>query len=109
MEKTKLSAAQLEEVARLFAILAEPSRLCILQALQNGPLTVTEIVEVTGLRQANVSRHLNLLHQGRLLCRRREGNYIRYSITDPMVEHLCQTVCSKIEGDIAKAANRFTP
>lgn len=107
MSPPPLSHEQLEDVARLFAILSEPSRLAILQTLQNGPLTVSQIVLATGLRQANVSRHLNLLHQGRLVSRTRDGNHIRYAIADPIVSHLCGAVCEKIERDAGSAARRF--
>jgi hypothetical protein len=37
--------AQIDQAARLFATLSEPSRLRLLQALMPGPMTVTELVE----------------------------------------------------------------
>ena len=47
--------------AKLFRGFADPSRLGILDALRNGPLTVSEIVEATSLSQPNVSNHLGCL------------------------------------------------
>ena len=47
--------------AKLFRGFGDPSRLGILDALRNGPLTVSEIVEATSLSQPNVSNHLGCL------------------------------------------------
>jgi len=45
--KRKMSAAQLTAVAGVFSVLSEPGRLGLVQALRDGPLTVSELV--TGL------------------------------------------------------------
>ena len=80
-KKKPLTPAQLEIVARLFAALAEPSRLSLLQALQPGPLSVGELMEASGLKQANVSKHLAILYDKRLVKRERDGTTIRSSRT----------------------------
>ena len=67
----------LEAVGQLFGVLSEPSRLMLLQTLHYGPLTVTDLVEATGMQQANVSKHLGVLHQHRLVKRQRQGQSIR--------------------------------
>ena len=108
-KKKKLSAPQLLAVSRLFAALAEPSRLSILQALQEGPLTVTELIEACGMKQANVSKHLSVLHAHKLVKREREGISIRYAIADPMIFSLCNLVCAKMEKDSKEAAAVFAP
>jgi ArsR family transcriptional regulator, cadmium/lead-responsive transcriptional repressor len=51
----------IEIQAKLFRGFSDPSRLAILDTLRNGPLTVGEIVETTGLTQSNVSNHLGCL------------------------------------------------
>jgi DNA-binding transcriptional ArsR family regulator len=108
-KKRKMSPAQLEAVGRLFAVLSEPSRLLLLQALQGGPLTVTQLVEVCAMKQANVSKHLGVLHDHRLVKRHREGISIRYEIADPMIFALCNLVCGKMERDTMCAAAVFHP
>jgi ArsR family transcriptional regulator len=102
MKKTrdKMSEARIERAAALFATLAEPSRLRLLQTLMGGSLTVGALVEATGLSQANVSRHLSCLHTARLVNKTREGIFVRYAITDPVVEQLCALVCSKLDRDL---------
>lgn len=95
-----MSDAQILRASSLFAALAEPSRLRLLQAMMNGgALTVGELVETTGLSQANVSKHLAGLHAARLVAKEREGVFVRYEIGDPIVQDLCGLVCSKIERD----------
>ena len=83
----------LEEVARRFRALGEPQRLRIVQLLEGGPQTVNEIVEDLGANQPNVSRHLQALFEAGIVSRRREGNFIYYSIADPVVHQLCELVC----------------
>jgi DNA-binding transcriptional ArsR family regulator len=100
-----LTDAQIEEAARLFATLSEPSRLRLLQVLMRGPMMVTELVEATGMKQGNVSKQLGILYDAHLLARNREGNFIRYAIGDDTVIQLCNLVCRKIETDaIARVA-----
>jgi len=110
MQKNKtLSPAQLGAVARLFGVLSEPSRLNLLQALQSGPLSVTELIEACGMKQANVSKHLAVLHDHRLVKRARNGVSVCYEIADPMIFSLCNLVCSKMERDARQIAALFKP
>ena len=94
-----LSDSQIDQAARLFATLSEPSRLRLLRALMTGPMTVTEMVEATGMKQGNVSKQLGILYDAQLLVRTREGNFIRYAIEDDTTTQLCNLVCRKIEND----------
>jgi DNA-binding transcriptional ArsR family regulator len=104
-----MSSAQLGAVARLFAVLSEPSRLVLLQTLHNGPLTVSELVKACHMKQANVSKHLGLLYDHHLVKRERDGISIRYQIADPMIFALCKLVCGKMERDVKCAAAIFHP
>jgi len=104
-----MSADQLTVVARLFAVLSEASRLALLQALHDGPLTVNQLVEASGMKQANVSKQLAILHDHRLVKREREGTSISYQIADPLVFSLCDLVCGKIKKDAECAAAIFHP
>jgi DNA-binding transcriptional ArsR family regulator len=94
-----LTDVQIEEAARLFATLSEPSRLRLLQALMREPMTVTELVEATGMKQGNVSKQLGVLYDAHVLARNRQGNFIRYAIEDDTIVQLCNLVCRKIESD----------
>lgn len=80
-------------IARRFRMLSEPYRLRLLQLLQSGEKTVTDLVQALDGNQPNVSKHLQLMHHAGLLSRRREGTSIYYGIADPMVLTLCDIVC----------------
>jgi DNA-binding transcriptional ArsR family regulator len=105
--KKFLSPAQLAAVSRLFAVLSEPSRLALLQALRGGPLSVSELMEACAMKQANVSKHLAVLHDHHLVKRQRTGVSVCYQIADPMIFSLCNLVCGKMERDARKAAALF--
>ncbi|WP_202863964.1 ArsR/SmtB family transcription factor [Ereboglobus luteus] len=100
----KLSEPQLQRASMLFATLSEPSRLRLLQALQEGSLSVGELVEATGLSQANVSKHLTVLHGARLVKKSRAGVFVNYELADSVVDQLCGLVCAKMERDLAEEA-----
>ncbi len=87
-----LSTAQLEEIAALFKMLAEPMRLKILQAVCKEPRSVNEIVGLTDSTQANVSKHLALLSTGGILQRERDGQKVFYSVKAPLALKMCELV-----------------
>lgn len=94
-----LSDPQLAHIADLFAALSEKSRLLILRALMDEPHTVSELAEATGLKQPNVSRQLGILSQTKIVTGERDGNFVRYHVSEPIVPELCELVCSKIVRD----------
>ncbi len=108
-KKRTLSAGQLELIARIFGALSEASRLGLLQALYNGPLTVSQLMEACSMKQANVSKHLAVLHTARLVKRTRTGTSVRYEIADPLVFALCDLVCGKMERDAKCTVALFHP
>ncbi len=74
--------------AKLFRGFSDPSRLSILEALRDGPLTVGEIVETTDLSQSNVSNHLSCLRDCGLVTCAQQGRYVRYQLSDKRVAKL---------------------
>lgn len=102
-----LSEEALLQVAKRFAVLSEPMRLRLIQALFEGEKNVGELVELTGGTQANVSRHLQTLTAAHILARRKDGLQVYYSISDPTIPKLCEIVCGAIEKQLAKQAAHF--
>jgi ArsR family transcriptional regulator len=92
-----LSDEALELVAGRFRVLGEPSRLRLLQSLRAGERNVSQLVEATGLSQANTSRHLQALAEAGIVGRRREGSSVFYSISDPGIFELCDAVCGSLQ------------
>jgi DNA-binding transcriptional ArsR family regulator len=103
-EKKSMSDAQVDEAARLFSILADSSRLKLLRALMRSPLTVSELIEETGLKQGNVSKHLGVLLNARYVAREQEGNFARYALADEKLFQLCDLMCARIEDDAKQRA-----
>ena len=68
--------------------LSDYSRLSILQALRAGPLTVGEIVVVTGLSQPNASNHLRCLRDCCLVTGEQRGRFVQYRLSDPRIARL---------------------
>ena len=71
----------MEAPARTFKALGDVSRLRILAVLQNGAFNVNELVQVLGLGQSRVSRHLKILSDAGLVHARREGTWVYYTLT----------------------------
>jgi len=103
-KKSPLSEAALELVARRFAVLAEPMRLRLLQALFDGEKNVGELGGAGGGTQANVSRHLQTLTAAHVLGRRKEGLQVFYRIIDPTIFKLCELVCGSLEKGLSRQA-----
>lgn len=91
-----LNDQALDYVAKYFKALAEPMRLKVLNALQDGEKNVGQLTEISGSTQANVSKHLALLAQYDLVKREARGTSVYYSISDPSVYELCELVCGQI-------------
>ncbi|HEY8954064.1 MAG TPA: metalloregulator ArsR/SmtB family transcription factor [Candidatus Dormibacteraeota bacterium] len=71
--------------AHLCKALAHPTRLLIIDELRDGPASVSELVERLGLRQSNLSQHLGVLRDQRLVIARRDGQATYYRLRDPRV------------------------
>lgn len=95
-----LSPEVLVLIADRFKALAEPARLQILNCLRSGSMTVTDLVEETKLGQANVSKHLQLLHALGFVARRKEGLFVYYSLADKSVFQLCEVMCGRLDAEM---------
>ncbi len=94
--KLQASPTALAPVADYFKVLSETSRLQVLCSLRSGAKNVSEIIDETGLGQANVSKHLKILAQAGLVSRQPQGVSVYYEITDPLIFELCELVCDRL-------------
>jgi DNA-binding transcriptional ArsR family regulator len=99
MGERKLTPELMGVMAERFKALGELARLQILDALRGGEMTVSELVEATELGQANVSKHLGLLHQLGFVRRRKEGLFVFYRLADRDVFRLCDIMCGRLEAE----------
>lgn len=82
----------LTRAARTIRVLGHPDRLKIVEVLERGDATVTEIQEKVELRQAIVSQHLARLRAHGIVDCRRDGQHVIYSIVEPKVEHILRCI-----------------
>ena len=83
----------LDLIARRLKALGDASRLSLLQCLCDGEKSVTELVEETGLAQANVSKHLRMLKgEGFVLARKNHRNTL-YRMAGTLSEEICTIIC----------------
>ncbi|HUT89638.1 MAG TPA: metalloregulator ArsR/SmtB family transcription factor [Thermoguttaceae bacterium] len=69
----------LQDSARGFSLLSDPTRLGIVQVLARGPKSVTGLRKTLKLKQPSVSHHLGLLRLGGLVNGTRQGKSVIYS------------------------------
>jgi DNA-binding transcriptional ArsR family regulator len=70
--------------------LADPKRLCVLQSLAAGELSVHELSTRVGCQVPNMSQHLAVLRNSGLVLTRRDGNAIFYRLADERVLEACR-------------------
>ncbi len=87
----------LHRIAEVLKAMADPTRLKILHSLNNGERCVSDILEIVGGSQANVSKHLSVLKRAGLVDSRRDGLNVFYRITDEGVFTICRNVCDSLE------------
>lgn len=96
-----ITTTKLELRAKLFRGFSDPSRLNILENLQHGPLTVSEIMSATGLSQSNVSNHLSCLRDCGLVTAEQKGRYMICRVSDERVAAFL-TLADTLMADVAR-------
>lgn len=76
----------------VFKVIANQKRLEIIQLLHKRELNVTEMVEMLGLRQSNLSQHLSLLRQQKLVTVTKKGREVYYKLTDDNIAKAVQFI-----------------
>ncbi len=79
-----------DAVERLFKILGDESRLRILDALNGGERSVSEILAATGLPQTLASFHLRVLREAGVVSTERRGPFIYYRLADASLGNLLE-------------------
>ena len=101
------TAAGLAVKAKFFRGFADPSRLRIIEALRDGPHTVSEIVRATGLSQSNVSNHLGCLRDCGLVVSERNGRFITYHLSDDRIGDIL-ALAESLLADVARGVYECT-
>lgn len=78
--------------SRIGQALSSPGRLELIDLLAQSPRTVEELAAATQMSTANTSQHLQRLKQARLVLAERDGVFIRYSLSTPLIGQLWHTI-----------------
>ena len=78
------------ELADLFKVFGDSTRLRIMYALSDGELPVMEIAEGLKMEQSTISHQLRVLRQNKLVRVRREGKQIYYALDDDHVKKIIE-------------------
>jgi ArsR family transcriptional regulator len=79
MTKTK----NISQLDLLFRALADPTRLRLLNLIADREICVCYFVEILGISQPKVSRHLAYLRRASVVESRREGKWMHYRLATP--------------------------
>lgn len=107
MSRKRLAPDTVRAVADRFKVLAEAARLSVLNELRAGPRNVSDLIDATGLNQANLSKHLQLLHTHGFVARRRDGAFVIYELADASVFELCDIMCGQLKRRAADQVTRL--
>ena len=90
------------QACSLLKTMANEDRLLLLCHLIDTERNVGELEEVTGIRQPTLSQQLGVLRDESLVSTRREGKYVYYTLANPAVLHIMQTLHGLFCGNGAK-------
>jgi DNA-binding transcriptional ArsR family regulator len=103
----RLPEGLFEPVADRLRVLADATRLRILNVLREGESSVVQIVGKVGASQPNVSRHLALLLRAGIVTRRPQGREVHYRVVDPFVDQICEAICGSLRAHVDRQARRL--
>ena len=94
----RLNEDQIYELAEMFRLMSDPSRLRIVLSCLSEQVSVGEMANRLRLSPSLVSHHLRLLRAARLLQAERQGRQVFYQVTDEhvlrmlgdMVDHVAE-------------------
>jgi ArsR family transcriptional regulator, virulence genes transcriptional regulator len=88
----KFNDQQVEMVTELMKSIAHPIRMKILCFLMDGEKNVGEIEQQFGSTISNISQHLTVLRKANIIDRRKEANFMFYSLKDNNILKLMETL-----------------
>jgi ArsR family transcriptional regulator len=102
----RIGEDQVVELAEMFRLMSDPTRLSIILTCLDAPASVGEMAERIGISASLASHHLRLLRAARLLQADRRGRQVFYAVMDEhirsmltdMVDHVAE---GEAEGEIA--------
>ena len=88
----KLNDLQVETATETLKSVAHPIRMKILCYLMEGEKNVGEIEKRFGSTISNISQHLTVLRKANIINRRKEANFMFYSLRNDSIHKLMETL-----------------
>lgn len=88
--------------AEMCKVFSNPIRLEILDILRGKEMSVTGLVEKTGLSQANISQHLSIMKSKGIVAPRRKSKYVYYGLTNPKIIRAFDIIREVLRGKLKK-------
>jgi DNA-binding transcriptional ArsR family regulator len=85
LDITASTETERQRFAAVGRALADPKRLCVLETLATGEMSVSDLSVQASCQVPNMSQHLAVLRSAGLVATRREGSTIYYRLSDPKV------------------------
>ncbi|MBI5641209.1 MAG: helix-turn-helix transcriptional regulator [Nitrospirae bacterium] len=86
----------MESLAKILKALGDANRLGIISSIGKEARSVTEIIDATGLSQTLVSFHLRVLRDAGIVKTERDGPFIYYSLSEPVLLDIIAELSNKI-------------
>lgn len=80
-----------QQLAELFKIMGDPTRLRIIRILLEGDMCVSHLAEAMAMGQSAVSHQLRVLRTANLVTYRKEGKTVYYRLADDHIKTLLDT------------------
>jgi ArsR family transcriptional regulator len=88
--------------AEMCKVFTSPVRIEILNLLGEGKKTVSELVELTGLNQPNISQHLHVMREKKIVKTEKQGNNVFYSLTNPKISEAFEIIREILQDQLAE-------
>jgi ArsR family transcriptional regulator len=86
-----------KQQAQVLKALAHPSRLAIVDRLEQGPCSAGDLTRLVGSDQSTVSKHLSVLKANGIVDDNREGNSVVYTLLTPCVKDFFSCACHVLD------------
>ncbi len=90
VKKTMPDEEMLYDLAELFKVFGDTTRVRILYALFESEMCVCDISVLLGMTQSSISHQLRVLKAAKLVKNRKEGKVVYYSLDDDHIKHIFQ-------------------
>ena len=95
-KKNMLKLKTIEDISNFFKILGEPTRIKILNTLDNNEMCVCDIANVLNMTKSTISHQLNILRINNIVRNKKIGKEVYYTLDDEHVKEVFEIALSHI-------------